>query len=89
MSTNANTLSSKADNVGAAVKDLGNSVACAAKEQAKQVQSTAADLYESGQATLEDMHKQGKEYVKNEPVKALLIAGAVGVVLGWLVFSRK
>lgn len=68
--------------------DLGAMAVDVAKDHVAQVKETASDLYEQGTKKAKSMQKDAETYIKNEPIKTVLIAGAVGVVIGLLLAKR-
>ena len=75
-------------NKAAEVKDnlikLGSMAADAGKDTFGQVKDGAANLYSQGCGQAKDLHKQTENYVKENPMNAVLIAGAAGVLVGVL-----
>lgn len=49
----------------------------------------AEDLYEQGRVKAEDAEDQVIEYVRSKPIKSMLIAGGIGVLLGLFFSSRR
>jgi ElaB/YqjD/DUF883 family membrane-anchored ribosome-binding protein len=59
-----------------------------AGEQFGRVKETAGDLLQRGRERASSAATGTTDYVKEEPLKSILVAAAVGVVLGYLVKRR-
>ncbi len=71
-----------ATEVAGKVRDLGTQARDAAVEQYGQIRDTATDYYEQGRDKAREWTGQLEQYVHEEPIKALLIAAAAGLVFG-------
>ena len=49
----------------------------------------ATNMYEKGCAQAGDLQKQTENYIKQEPLKAVLIAAAAGLAIGFILSSRR
>ncbi|HEY7119420.1 MAG TPA: hypothetical protein VH475_22705 [Tepidisphaeraceae bacterium] len=77
-------LRDKASEVASNLRDMGNSVRGAASEQYQNLRDTAQEYYQSGRDKAAQWEGQLEDYVREQPLKSLLIAAGVGVVLGIL-----
>jgi ElaB/YqjD/DUF883 family membrane-anchored ribosome-binding protein len=68
-------LRDKASEVVSNVKD-------AATEQYENLRDTAEDYYERGREKAQEWQQSLEEYVHDQPIKALMIAAGVGMLLG-------
>jgi ElaB/YqjD/DUF883 family membrane-anchored ribosome-binding protein len=64
--------------------EMAGAVKEAATEQYERVRDTAEEFYESGRDKARQWEQGIEEYVQEKPIKALLIAAGVGMVLGIL-----
>lgn len=55
-----------------------------ATEQYENLREQATEYYQSGREKAVELRDQVEEYVREQPVKAILMAAGVGVVLGVL-----
>jgi ElaB/YqjD/DUF883 family membrane-anchored ribosome-binding protein len=78
----ADRLGQQAKDVGANLKEMGNSVKDAAQEQIERVRDTAADYYEQGRERFMEAEDSFEEYVREHPIKSVLIALGVGYLIG-------
>ena len=53
-----------------------------ATEQYENLRDTAEDYYERGREKAQEWQQSLEEYVQDQPIKALLIAAGVGMLLG-------
>ena len=88
MDTRTSPLIDKANDVKQDLSELGSLAVDAARETAGQMKNGAVDMYEKGCAQAKSVQTQTENYIKKEPLKALLIAGAAGFALGWLISRR-
>jgi ElaB/YqjD/DUF883 family membrane-anchored ribosome-binding protein len=77
-------LRDKAAEVTQNVREIGSQIRDAAKEKYENVRSQANDYYDQGRAKAQEFESSIESYVQEKPVKALLIAAGVGLVLGIL-----
>ena len=73
-----------AQQVGQNLRDLGGQVRDAAGEQYDQVKRQAQDYYDQGRERAREFEQNLEEYIQEKPIKSILIAAGVGVVLGLL-----
>src|ERR1700712_5199443 len=77
-------LKDKASEVVSGIKDMGSNVRDAATEKYGELRDTATEYYQSGRERAVQWESQLEDYVREQPVKALLMAAGVGVLLGVL-----
>jgi len=79
----------KANDVKRDLTELGSLAVDAAREKAGEMRNQAADMYEQGCAQAKSIQDSGESYIKANPIKSVLIAGATGVAIGWLLSRRS
>ena len=77
-------LTSKAAEVGENLRDLGSQVRDQAREKYEEFSGQAKEYYDKGRQAASEWEENLESYVKEQPLKALLIAAGVGVLLGIL-----
>jgi ElaB/YqjD/DUF883 family membrane-anchored ribosome-binding protein len=75
-------LKDKATEVASSLRDMGSQVRDTATEQYQAARDTAAEYYQAGRDKAVQWEEQLETYVREQPLKSLLIAAGVGVVLG-------
>ena len=81
--------------VGQTLRDAGSQISGQAKEQIDHLKTQATEYYEQGRERMQEYYDQGRDkamefeqnleaYVREQPVKSLLIAAGVGCLLGIL-----
>lgn len=81
--------------VGQTLRDAGSQISGQAKEQLDHLKTQATEYYEQGRERMQEYYDQGRDkamefeqnleaYVREQPVKSLLIAAGVGCLLGIL-----
>lgn len=80
-------LRDKAGEVVGNIREMGNQAKDAAKEQYEHVRDSASEAFEHGREKAAKWQHDLEEYVHEQPIKALLIAAGIGVVLG-IVWKR-
>lgn len=88
MSNRASPIRNKAYDVKRDLTELGSLAVDAAKDKAEEMKDRAVDLYERGLAQAKSAQNQAEGFIKREPVKAVLIAGAIGLAVGWYLSRR-
>jgi len=88
MHTRSSPMIDKANDVKQDLSELRTLAVDAAKDTAGQMKDGAVDLYEQGCTQARNVQRQTENYIKKEPLKAILIAGAAGVAIGWLLSRR-
>ena len=71
-----------AQQVGQNVREMGSQVRDAAREKYDQLREQAENYYEQGRETAREWQDSLETYVRDQPLKAVLIAAGVGVLLG-------
>jgi ElaB/YqjD/DUF883 family membrane-anchored ribosome-binding protein len=61
---------------------MGSQVRDTATEQYQAARDTAAEYYQAGRDKAVQWEEQLETYVREQPLKSLLIAAGIGVVLG-------
>jgi ElaB/YqjD/DUF883 family membrane-anchored ribosome-binding protein len=89
MTHGVNPMIDKARDVKRDLTDLGSMAVDAARDKATQMKDKVVDAYEEGCAQAKNIQNQGENYIKANPVKSVLIAGAVGVAIGWFLSRRS
>src|SRR5690606_31745161 len=66
------------------LRDLGSQARAAAQEQYDQLRQQANDYYEQGRVRAQEWEQGVEDYIREQPVKSMLIAAGVGLLLGAL-----
>jgi ElaB/YqjD/DUF883 family membrane-anchored ribosome-binding protein len=74
----------RAQQVGQQLRDMGSQARDTAQQQYEQLRQQAQEYYESGRERAMEWEQGLEDYVRQQPVKSLLIAAGVGVILGAL-----
>jgi ElaB/YqjD/DUF883 family membrane-anchored ribosome-binding protein len=93
-------LRQQTDTIKEDIRELGNMARDAAQEKLDEARQAAADAVETGRQRATEIYGQGREkaeeieeqvvdYVRKKPVKSMLIAGGVGLLLGIVLSSRR
>lgn len=72
----------KASQVGHDLQELGGLVTHAARGRLDDLRGSATELYQHGQDKVHDLEQSLERYVREQPVKSLLIAATVGLLVG-------
>jgi ElaB/YqjD/DUF883 family membrane-anchored ribosome-binding protein len=70
-----------AQHIGAQVKETVQDMGAQAKEI---MQAAGTQAYEQGRESLQDWHRTIEGQIRQRPLQALLVAGGIGVLLGFL-----
>jgi ElaB/YqjD/DUF883 family membrane-anchored ribosome-binding protein len=70
-----------AQNVGTQVKETVQDMGTQAKET---IQAAGTQVYEQGRESLQDLNRTIEGQIRTRPLQALLVAGGIGVLLGFL-----
>lgn len=65
------------------VRDAGTQVRDAAQEKFNDLRDQASQYYEQGRESAKEWEHNLEQYVQDQPVKSLLIAAGVGLLLGF------
>lgn len=85
----------KASQVAQNLRDTGSQLRDKAQEQMNNLKDSAGEYYQQGRDMASQYYEQGREmateweqnlenYVREQPIKSLLIAAGVGCVIGFL-----
>lgn len=85
----------QAQGIGEGIREKVEKIHTAAHEQVDHLRENAGEYYQQGRQMAGDYYQQGREkamawgeevenYVREQPMKSVLIAAGVGVVLGFL-----
>jgi ElaB/YqjD/DUF883 family membrane-anchored ribosome-binding protein len=77
-------LKEKASRVGKDLRDTVGAVRDVAGEQYENVRQRAADYVQQGRERVEEWEEGLEGYIKDNPMRALLIAAGAGLLLGLL-----
>jgi ElaB/YqjD/DUF883 family membrane-anchored ribosome-binding protein len=89
MSIVSNPMMEKANDVKRDLSDLGSMAVDAAREKVGQLKDRVTDAYDQRCTQAKEIQDQGANIIKAHPFKAVLIAGAVGLSIGWLLTRRN
>lgn len=81
-------LKEKAVEIGHNVRDMTGQLGDVAREQYENVREHAADYYEKGREKASEWEESVESYIKEKPIKSLLIAAGVGLLFG-LMWRRR
>ena len=70
-----------AQDMGTYVKETVQDVGTQAKET---MQAAGTQVYEQGRESLQDLNRTIEGQIRQRPIQALLVAGGIGVLLGFL-----
>ena len=74
----------KVSEVASNVRDMGQQAYDAATEKYENVRDSAAEYYQAGREKAMEWESQIESYVREQPIKSLLMAAGVGMVLGMI-----
>jgi ElaB/YqjD/DUF883 family membrane-anchored ribosome-binding protein len=69
--------------VGQSLREMGTQVKNVAQEQLGQIKQSATEYYQQGREKAMVWEQSLEDYVREQPVKSILIAAGVGVFLGF------
>jgi len=72
----------KAGDVKQSVQELGSVAKQAANEKMGEIRDSANEYYEMGRERVYDYEQSLEDYVREQPVKSVLIAAGVGFLFG-------
>lgn len=70
--------------IGESLREKGEQIRSAAHEQVEHLRHNAEEYYEHGRQKAVEWTEELEHYVRDQPVKSLLIAAGVGLVIGFL-----
>lgn len=73
-----------ASSIGEKVRDMGSQVRDVAQERWHQLRDTAGNYYEQGRDKAVQLEENVENYIQGAPIKSVLIACGVGLLLGIL-----
>lgn len=82
MSRTSDRLAAQAHEVSDDLKEMGGIVRDAAQEKLGQVRENASDYYLQGLDKVHGVSSNFEQYVRERPVKSLLIAAGIGLLFG-------
>jgi len=74
--------SQSGEKVSKGLQEIGSQVKEMAQEQAGHLRDTASEYYQQGREKAVEWSRGLEKFVREQPVKSLLIAAGVGVLLG-------
>lgn len=80
--TAAADLRNKAGDVKQSVAELGNVAKQAANEKLTELRDTATEYYEKGRERVVEAEQSMEDYIREQPVKSVLIAAGIGFLFG-------
>jgi len=78
------TLRESASQVGEQIRDMGGQVRDAARDKYDHLRDRAGHYYEEGRQRAHQWEQNMENYVQERPIKSLLIAAGVGLMVGYL-----
>jgi ElaB/YqjD/DUF883 family membrane-anchored ribosome-binding protein len=81
-------LGRKARTVTQDLRELGGMARDMAQEQVAQLRASATDYCEGGRDKVQQVERSFEEFIRERPLKSILIAAGVGVLLGGLWMRR-
>lgn len=79
---NSNTGSKAVQSVADDLAELGTHAGDLARQRYERMKSSASDLVQEGRERVEDMERSLEEYIADNPIKSVLIAAGIGLLLG-------
>src|SRR3954468_737539 len=81
-------LKEKAQEVKDNLREMGTQARDVAKEQYENLRNQASEYYDQGRERINEYQESLEQYVQEQPIKALLIAAGVGMLLG-IIWKRS
>lgn len=81
-------LKDKASEVASNVRDMSSQVRDAATEQYEHLRDSASEYYQAGRDKAVEWQNQLEDYVREQPLKSVLMAAGVGILLG-IIWKRS
>lgn len=70
--------------VGQQLRDVGSQVRDAAQQQYTQLRDSANEYYQQGRERAMEWEQNFEDYVREQPMKSVLIAAGIGCIIGFL-----
>jgi ElaB/YqjD/DUF883 family membrane-anchored ribosome-binding protein len=70
------------------IQELGGMARDMAQEKVAQLRASASEYCEEGRDKVQQVERGFEQYVREQPLKSLLIAAGVGILLGGLWMRR-
>jgi ElaB/YqjD/DUF883 family membrane-anchored ribosome-binding protein len=80
----ASQIKDKVSEAASSVRDMGQQAYDAATEKYENVRDSAAEYYQAGREKAMEWESQIESYVREQPIKSLLMAAGVGCLLGMI-----
>lgn len=81
-------LREKASDIKHDIQELGVAAKQMAQESLSQVRDAASDCMEQGRARAHDLSRSIENQIREQPLRSVLIAGGIGLLLGVLLIRR-
>jgi ElaB/YqjD/DUF883 family membrane-anchored ribosome-binding protein len=78
----ADELKETVSEIGQNVREIGSEIGDLAREKFTDVRDQAAGYYKKGRKKASEWEEGVEDYIKEQPIKALLIAGGIGLLVG-------
>lgn len=75
-------LKEHASEIGQDVRDLGGELGDAAREKFNEFRDQATGYYKKGRKKAAELEGGIEDYIKDQPIKAMMIAAGVGMLFG-------
>ena len=82
MSTTSDRLGAQANELSEDLKEMGAIVKDAAQEKLREVRENATEYYEQGRDNVHGVLCNFEQYVRERPLKSVLIAAGIGLLFG-------
>ena len=82
MSTTSERLGAQAKEVSNDLKEIGDIIRDAVQEEFGHVRENASDYYQQGRDNVQGVASTVEQYVRERPVRSVLIAAGIGVLFG-------
>ena len=82
MSTTSDRIGAQANELSEDLKEMGATVKDAAQEKLRDARQHATEYYEQGRDNAHGVLCNFEQYVRDRPVKSILIAAGIGVLFG-------
>ena len=82
MSTTSDRLGAQANELSEDLKEMGGIVRDAAQEKLREVRENATEYYQQGRDNVHGVLCNFEQYVRERPVKSVLIAAGIGLLFG-------